>query len=130
MAGTVHQVHGLRLWDVSLVFSAAIGCVISVLFVARLSSVLPPKYFIVLARQKQFEWYCFVKHNSDGRLKIYVWHIFGSMPTRVQGWTGGLGEGCSPPPPILGSANTKKHVLEVNWMVISGYLPLSRARNG
>ena len=28
------------------------------------------------------------------------------------------------PPPILGSGNTKHHVLEVNWMVIGGYLPL------
>ena len=27
-------------------------------------------------------------------------------------------------PPILGLGYTKKHVLEVNWMVISGYLPL------
>ena len=32
------------------------------------------------------------------------------------------------PPPILGSGDTKKHVLEVNWMGITGYLPLYRAK--
>ena len=44
---------------------------------------------------------------------------------RVQDHRVGFGtEGGTPPPPILGSGNTKKHVLEVNWIVISGYLLL------
>ena len=36
----------------------------------------------------------------------------------------------APPPPYFGSGNTKKHGLEVNWMVSSGYLALYRACNG
>ena len=55
---------------------------------------------------------------------IYIWHMFTNIPTSVQGHRGGLGWGVGTPPPILGSENTKKHVLEVNWMVISGYLPV------
>ena len=50
---------------------------------------------------------------------------------RVTVWALGRNEGPPPPlfwgracGPILGLGNTKKHVLEVNWMVVSGYLPL------
>ena len=52
---------------------------------------------------------------------IYIWHMLTNVSTRVQGHQGGLGWGVGTPPPILRSGNTKKHVLEVNWMVISGY---------
>ena len=52
---------------------------------------------------------------------IYIWHMLTNVSTRVQGHRGGLGWGVGTPPPILRSGNTKKHVLEVNWMVISGY---------
>ena len=54
-----------------------------------------------------------------------VRHISTNASTGVQGHRPGFGgEVPTPPPPILGSGNTKKHVLEVNWTVISGYLPL------
>ena len=36
----------------------------------------------------------------------------------------GLWEGNEGRPDILGLGTTKKHILEMNWMVISGYLPL------
>ena len=47
-------------------------------------------------------------------------YMLTNVSTRVQGHRGGLGWGVGTPPPILRSGNTKKHVLEVNWMVISG----------
>ena len=40
------------------------------------------------------------------------------------GSLGGLWHGRRDPSTILGLGNTKKGVLEVNWMVISGYLLL------
>ena len=51
-------------------------------------------------------------------------HRFTNVSTRVQGHRLGFGTEGGTPPPILGSGNTKKHVLEVNWIVISGYLLL------
>ena len=56
---------------------------------------------------------------------IYIYGQYAHSPPPHPGPTGALwGKVRYPPPPILGSGNTKKHVLEVNWMVISGYLPL------
>ena len=55
---------------------------------------------------------------------MYNQHTKCSISTKVQGHQVGFGRDGGNQPPILGSGNTKKHVLEVNWMVISGYLPL------
>ena len=46
---------------------------------------------------------------------------------RVTGWALGRKEG---PPPLFWVRKIQKNVLEVDWMVISGYLPLQRAREG
>ena len=52
---------------------------------------------------------------------IYIYMAYLYLCTyQGAGSPGGLGVGCRDPPPILRSGNTKKHVLEVNWMVISG----------
>ena len=62
-------------------------------------------------------------------LYIYMAYV-GQYAYQSAGSERGLGEGCGDPPPILGPGSTKKHVSEVHWMVISGYLPLQRAREG
>ena len=55
---------------------------------------------------------------------ISIWHIFGSVSSLVQGHPVGFRRDIGTPPLILGSGNANKDVLEVKWMVLSGYLPL------
>ena len=71
---------------------------------------------------------CYLDLRGEGCSNI--WHMLSSVSTLVQGVQGVQGREVGTRPPILGSGNTRKHVLEVNWMVISGYLPLQRAHNG
>ena len=48
-----------------------------------------------------------------------------NVPTRVRGHRVGFVREVGPPAtPHVGVGKHKKHVLEVSWMVISGYLPL------
>ena len=52
------------------------------------------------------------------------WEGLRCVSTKVRGRRWGWGGVQGPPAHILGSENTKHRVLEVNWMVIRGYLPL------
>ena len=55
---------------------------------------------------------------------IYIWRIRDFSPPPTLGQPVHYEARLGTPPPFLGSRNTKKHVLEVNWMGITGYLPL------
>ena len=63
------------------------------------------------------------KRRSFYIINIYIRRIR-NFPPPTLGQPVHFGTRLGTPPPILGSGNTKKYVLEVNWMVISGYLNL------
>ena len=69
-------------------------------------------------------------HSYYSCIHIQIYGICPLMYLQGAGSPVGFGTEVGTPPPISRTGNTEKHVLEVNWMGISGYLPLQRAREG